>query len=200
MTGQEYHESPTAKARFKVSVVDVLNEEVMPGMETLSNPGLTVAVRYSPRQDFRVRRLEWWIGRGSSSKLILTVSIREDYDGRPGKKLGEGSTEVSNGPTWFGADFEPPVSLTHNHDYWLAYRGVTTRDAPPIVGFSSGGKPVLGKAEDNEMFIPPFAPTKPEGQVKLTYFASLDDANWVLGPHAGAFKFRMYAKELESAV
>jgi len=178
-----------------VSVVDVLNEEVMPGMETLANPGITIAVKYSPPKDFVLGRLEWWVGRGVAPKLSLTVGIREDYNDRPGKKLAEKTAEVTDGPNWYGADFNSPVALEQGAVYWLTYKGVTSRDSPPIVGFTVGGKPALGKAQDNEMFIPPFAPEKPEGKQRFEYFASLDDVNWVFGPHYGAFKFRLHSRD-----
>lgn len=178
-----------------MSVVHVLNDEVMPGMETLANPGVTTAVKYLPPKDFYVGRLEWWVGRGRAVKLSLTIGVREDYDGRPGKKLVEATVDVVNGPNWYGADFDSAIPLKQGAAYWLTYRGITTLDSPPIFGFGAGGKPVLGKPEDSEMFIPPFAPSKPEGQLQFAYYASLDDVNWVLGPHYGAFKFRLHARE-----
>ena len=72
------------------------------------------AWQYQPKSSMTVRRLEYWVDKLDAPKLELEVSIRKNYDGKPGESLGNSvitsvSTEATCGAVQISilqSDFE----------------------------------------------------------------------------------------------
>lgn len=160
-----------------MEILERLNDQLAPNVD--AHQDQEVAFTYRPTRTAVLQRIQVPTGRRDPGMATVTLTVREDDDGGPGRLLAESSLLVTRF-NWYDFTLPHPVPVTPGRRYWLGIVGNTGWEEAPLLESEAGQ--VVRAMESQYMYV---LPARQSGGVPLDYFVLWSDG-W-RGPYLKCF-------------